>query len=87
MHDSTFPDISACLTRELQILPASDFTVPVEKDGQYHNVYVTLRPGLREFLKSVGTLYGVVIYTEALASVSDPVASWLADIQLTIISR
>ena len=40
-----------------KILNQADFTIPVEIEGQYHNVYVIKRPGVDQFMKRVGELY------------------------------
>ncbi|KAI7573699.1 hypothetical protein KC343_g23488, partial [Hortaea werneckii] len=42
-----------------KILHQADFTIPVEIEGQYHNVYVIKRPGVDAFLKRVGEIYEV----------------------------
>ncbi|PMB70610.1 putative phosphatase PSR2 [Beauveria bassiana] len=39
-----------------KILHQADFTIPVEIEGNYHNVYVIKRPGVDEFMKRVGEL-------------------------------
>lgn len=50
-----------------------DFIVPVEIDNQVHNVYVSKRPGVDEFLKDVGEHYEVVVFTASLSKYADPV--------------
>ncbi|KAL8732992.1 MAG: hypothetical protein Q9166_002390 [cf. Caloplaca sp. 2 TL-2023] len=40
-----------------KMLHQADFTIPVEIEGQYHNVYVIKRPGVDQFMKRVGELY------------------------------
>ena len=45
--------------------------MPVEIDGQVHQVYVTKRPHVDEFLRRVGELYECVLFTASLAKVSD----------------
>lgn len=52
-----------------QILHQADFTIPVEIEGQYHNVYVIKRPGVDQFMKRVGELYEVVVFTASVAKV------------------
>jgi RNA polymerase II subunit A small phosphatase-like protein len=52
-----------------QILHQADFTIPVEIEGQYHNVYVIKRPGVDEFMKRVGELYEVVVFTASVSKV------------------
>ncbi|RQM05901.1 hypothetical protein DH86_00002204 [Scytalidium sp. 3C] len=49
------------------ILHQADFTIPVEIEGQYHNVYVIKRPGVDEFMKRVGELYEVVVFTASVS--------------------
>jgi TFIIF-interacting CTD phosphatase-like protein len=52
-----------------QILHQADFTIPVEIEGQYHNVYVSKRPGVDQFMKRVGELYEVVVFTASVSKV------------------
>lgn len=54
----------------LQILHQADFTIPVEIEGNYHNVYVIKRPGVDQFMKRVGELYEVVVFTASVSKVS-----------------
>jgi RNA polymerase II subunit A small phosphatase-like protein len=44
--------------------------VPVEIENQYHNVYVLKRPGVDEFLKIMGQLYEIVVFTASVAKVN-----------------
>jgi RNA polymerase II subunit A small phosphatase-like protein len=53
-----------------QVLERADFTIPVEIEGQYHNIYVIKRPGVDEFMKRVGELYEVVVFTASVSKVS-----------------
>jgi RNA polymerase II subunit A small phosphatase-like protein len=53
-----------------QILHQADFTIPVEIEGNYHNVYVIKRPGVDQFMKRVGELYEVVVFTASVSKVS-----------------
>lgn len=55
----------------------ADFVVPVEIDGQVHQVYVTKRPHVDEFLLKVGQMYECVLFTASLAKYADPVADLL----------
>jgi RNA polymerase II subunit A small phosphatase-like protein len=55
-----------------QILHQADFTIPVEIEGQYHNVYVIKRPGVDQFMKRVGELYEVVVFTASVSKVGFP---------------
>lgn len=54
-----------------QILHQADFTIPVEIEGQYHNVYVIKRPGVDQFMKRVGELYEVVVFTASVSKVRE----------------
>jgi len=54
------------------MLHHADLTVPVEIEGQYHNVYVIKRPGVDQFMKRMGELYEVVVFTASLSKVSLP---------------
>ncbi|KAK5153839.1 hypothetical protein LTS14_007058 [Recurvomyces mirabilis] len=60
-----------------KILHQADFTIPVEIEGQYHNVYVIKRPGVDQFLKSVGELYEVVVFTASVSKYGDPLLDQL----------
>ncbi|KAI8389666.1 related to Probable phosphatase PSR2 [Nakaseomyces glabratus] len=53
-------------------LRTADFVLPVNIDDQVHNVYVIKRPGVDEFLKRVGELYEVVVFTASVARYGDP---------------
>jgi RNA polymerase II subunit A small phosphatase-like protein len=50
-------------------MPSADFIVPVEIESQTHNVYVIKRPGVDMFLKAMGEIYEVVIFTASLSKV------------------
>jgi len=53
-----------------QLIPQADYVVPVEIEWQWHNVYVIKRPGVDSFLKRMGELYEVVIFTASLSKVN-----------------
>ncbi|KAH3899351.1 uncharacterized protein SCODWIG_00392 [Saccharomycodes ludwigii] len=53
-------------------LRTADFVIPVEIDGQVHNVYVIKRPGVDKFLEVVGQLYEVVVFTASVSRYGDP---------------
>ncbi|EDN08310.1 carboxy-terminal domain RNA polymerase II polypeptide A small phosphatase 1 [Histoplasma mississippiense (nom. inval.)] len=65
-----------------KVLEKADFTIPVEIEGQYHNIYVIKRPGVDQFMKRVGELYEVVVFT---ASVSKDLSQVGRDLRDTII--
>lgn len=56
-----------------KMVPNADFIVPVEIDGVTHSVYVIKRPGVDEFMRQMGELYEVVIFTASLNKYADPV--------------
>lgn len=58
-------------------VPNADFIVPVEIDGTVHQVYVTKRPHVDEFLRYVGARFECVLFTASLAKYADPVADLL----------
>ncbi|KAK5952472.1 hypothetical protein OHC33_006515 [Knufia fluminis] len=60
-----------------KILNQADFTIPVEIEGQYHNVYVIKRPGVDQFMKRVGELYEVVVFTASVSKYGDPLLDQL----------
>ena len=52
-----------------QLMPQHDFTVPVEIEWQWHNAYVLKRPGVEEFLRRMGEIYEVIVYTASVSKV------------------
>ena len=50
----------------------ADFIIPVEIENVVHRVYVLKRPGVDEFLKRMGKLYEIVVYTASLSKYADP---------------
>ncbi|KAL4249497.1 Mitochondrial import inner membrane translocase subunit TIM50 [Abortiporus biennis] len=51
----------------------ADYVVPVEIEYHWHNVYVIKRPGVDNFLKRMGEIYEVVVFTASLSKYADPV--------------
>jgi RNA polymerase II subunit A small phosphatase-like protein len=49
--------------------------VPVEIEYNWHNVYVIKRPGVDNFLKKMGEIYEVVVFTASLSKVSGGISS------------
>lgn len=43
--------------------------MPVEIEYHWHNVYVIKRPGVDNFLKKMGEIYEVVVFTASLSKV------------------
>lgn len=58
-----------CTVFFLQLIPAPDFVVPVEIENQVHNVYVLKRPGVDAFMKRMGEIYEMVVFTASLSKV------------------
>ncbi|KAI9306640.1 HAD-like domain-containing protein [Cunninghamella echinulata] len=65
------------LHSSFKAIPNPDFIVPVEIDNQYHNVYVLKRPGVDEFMRKMGEIYEIVIFTASLSKYADPVLDML----------
>jgi len=58
-------------------VPNPDFVIPVEIEDQIHRVYVLKRPGVDHFLKQMGNLYEIVVFTASLSKYADPVLDLL----------
>eukprot|EP00833_Pecoramyces_ruminatium_P001099 jgi/Orpsp1_1/1175131/evm.model.c7180000052740.1 len=54
-----------------------DYVIPVQIENQVHNVYVLKRPGVDEFLRAMGEIYEIVIFTANLKKYADPVLDTL----------
>jgi RNA polymerase II subunit A small phosphatase-like protein len=54
-----------------------DFVIPVEIENQIHNVYVIKRPGVDKFLKRVGEIFEVVVFTASVSRYGDPLLNIL----------
>lgn len=67
------------------MLHQADFTIPVDIEGSYHNVYVIKRPGVDEFMKRVGELYEVVVFTASVSKVC-PAAQGLGFVVLIFVT-
>lgn len=52
-----------------QSIQQADYVVPVEIEYHWHNVYVIKRPGVDNFLKKMGEIYEVVVFTASLSKV------------------
>ncbi|KAI0744186.1 NIF-domain-containing protein [Daedaleopsis nitida] len=57
----------------LKAVPSPDYIVPVEIEAYWHNFYVLKRPGVDEFLRRMGEIYEVVVFTASLSKYADPV--------------
>ncbi|KAF5386040.1 hypothetical protein D9615_002495 [Tricholomella constricta] len=64
----------------------ADFIVPVEIEYHWHHFHVLKRPGVDDFLKKMGEIYEVVIFTASLSKYADPVLDKL-DIHRVVAHR
>jgi len=55
----------------------ADFIVPVEIEDTVHQVYVLKRPGVDQFMRRMGEIYEIVVFTASLAKYADPVLDLL----------
>lgn len=60
-----------------KVLNQADFTIPLNIRGQYHDAYVVKRPGIDQFLKRMGELFEVVIFSEKASSYVNPIIDQL----------
>jgi len=67
-------------------IQSADFIVPVEIEYHWHHFHVLKRPGVDNFLKKMGELYEVVIFTASLSKYADPVLDKL-DIHQVVAHR
>ncbi|KAJ7925236.1 NIF-domain-containing protein [Mycena leptocephala] len=54
-------------------IPSPDFIVPVEIEFHWHHFHVLKRPGVDDFLKKMGEIYEIVVFTASLSKYADPV--------------
>lgn len=54
-------------------LQHADYIVPVEIECLWHDVNVIKRPGVDDFLKKMGEIYEVVVFTASVSKFADPV--------------
>ncbi|XP_061547982.1 carboxy-terminal domain RNA polymerase II polypeptide A small phosphatase 1-like [Phycodurus eques] len=55
----------------------ADFVTPVDIDGTIHQVYVSKRPHVDEFLRRMGEMFECVLFTASLSKYADPVSDVL----------
>ncbi|EMR11200.1 hypothetical protein PNEG_00792 [Pneumocystis murina B123] len=60
-----------------KVIHQADFIIPVKIDSTYHNVYVIKRPGVDSFMKRMGELFEIVVFTASLSKYADPVLDML----------
>jgi len=49
-----------------------DYIIPVDIEGTTHRVYVCKRPGVDEFMRTMGKLFEIVVYTASLSKYANP---------------
>eukprot|EP00937_MAST-01D_sp_MAST-1D-sp2_P001936 g1936.t1 len=54
-----------------------DYIIPVDIEGTVHKVYVCKRPGVDKFLRSMGELYEIVVFTASLSKYANPLLDML----------
>lgn len=69
-----------------QPVPNADLVIPIEMDDGIHYVYVLKRPGVDEFLRRMGEIYEIVIFTASLSLYANPLLDKL-DIHKVIQGR
>ena len=50
----------------------SDITLKIELENELHDIHVMVRPGVSEFLKNMGKIYEIVIFTASVSKYADP---------------
>ncbi|KAE9411165.1 NIF-domain-containing protein, partial [Gymnopus androsaceus JB14] len=58
-------------------IPHPDFIVPVEIESHWHHFHVLKRPGVDLFLKEMGEIYEIVVFTASLSKYANPVMDQL----------
>jgi len=57
----------------LKRIPQPDFIIPVEIELHWLHFHVLKRPGVQDFLRKMGEIYEIVVYTASLSKYADPV--------------
>ena len=50
----------------------SDIILKIELEDEIHDIHVMVRPGVDEFLKTMGKIFEIVIFTASVAKYADP---------------
>ena len=50
----------------------SDIILKIELENEFHDIHVMVRPGVSEFLKNMGKIYEIVIFTASVSKYADP---------------
>ncbi|CAD8104978.1 unnamed protein product [Paramecium sonneborni] len=62
---------------QFQIINGYDFSIDIIVQGQLFKVYVTIRPGVYEFLEQLNEFYDIVFWTASLQEYADPVMDFI----------
>ena len=49
-----------------------DILLKIELENELHDIHVMVRPGVQEFLKNMGKIYEIVIFTASVSKYADP---------------
>lgn len=71
---------------EFSYKPGSKFTMNIYYQGYYFPVYVFVRPGTREFLKTCSKMYEIIVFTASLEEYASPLID-LLDIDKVVSHR
>lgn len=55
----------------------ADFIIPVRIEDRDHEIYVIKRPGVDEFMKRMGELFEIVVFTASVSKYADPLLDQL----------
>ena len=50
----------------------SDITLTIELDNEIHDIYILVRPGVKQFLEKMSKIFEVVIFTASVSKYADP---------------
>ena len=56
---------------------ASDVTLTIELDNEIHDIYILIRPGVKQFLEKMSKIYEIVIFTASVSKYADPLIDFL----------
>ncbi|CAD8119450.1 unnamed protein product [Paramecium sonneborni] len=62
---------------QFQIINGYDFAIDIIVQGQLFKVYVTIRPGVYEFIEQLYEYYDIVFWTASLQEYADPVMDFI----------
>ncbi|KAJ3073661.1 hypothetical protein HDU98_001003 [Podochytrium sp. JEL0797] len=60
-----------------EFVPNADFVIPIDIEGQFHNVYVLKRPFVDSFLENMGPEFEVAVFTASMSNYANPVLDLL----------